>query len=1450
MTSKDFASKWSHLLNLTALFILIFFQSATELAVAQLPTAKPIKVKVAVVIQDPVLPQYGGKRMHQVVKTPGYSFQWNDPFQLTAEYKAALEEISHGTVEYEIVKTIDDGRFFSRRNDNGEMLGSEEFIDLLMEPNWETLKKIGTHFDYQAFVEHYGFDKLRDHDKIQEVWVWSFPYGGMWESNYCGANGFWLNSEPTTTTSNQKLLVVMGLNYERKMSLALESYGHRFESVMRHVYGRWDYSAGNPNNWERYTRYHKTHPGQAHIGNIHFPPNGVHDYDWINKTPVTTHADSWAFYPDVQESHGRTVDCSEWDCSHEGYMRWWFSHLPHFEGVNASDGKLNNWWHYVVNWEEALQLETKLRSQVKVGRSSEDRRIGLLMEKREENPETIALGAYLENLDDATFSQVQIETAGKRSFAKDVDILWYHEPDLTIDLDNLADQLAGPLKEYVENGGNLVLSLDAVKLLTHLGVEKVAPTINYTRLVDQGNGRKLGLHGFRSHPVFEGMLGGAYVYAPKEDVLVRRIGWMGDQLPSGKVVAVDWAYIFLHEQTRLMTEYDLGKGKILAIGAYLYYNQQNFNRAHLERFTNNVLDYLSGRPAESPVRYWDFSPTRVAEEPVAVEAGNMITQKPQLWELPETDLTLTAVAAEKNRWDVAGERMVILGKEPAGIDEIWAHPVMALRDYQATVRVAGETKKVPLSDLTAEISMRPEAFVRSYDVFGGELNEVITVHPTDGNAVIHYEYAGSKPIDLDISFKSNLRLMWPYSERVTGAILYQWDDRLNGWMIRDKSEEFAVVVGANVPVRNRTAQPDEGLMAFLNLGISLSPGTAADVVVGTSATGVAEAVSAYRRASMDAFKVYVAARDYATSLFNGKLAITGVDEEFNKGYRWALVGTDRFIVNTPGVGRSLVAGYATTDFGWNGAQKVNGRPGYAWYFGRDAVWSAFAMLGYGDFDRVRTILELFARYQDISGKIYHELTTSGIAHYDAADATPLYIVLAGKYLQQTGDLDFIRKEWPAIRKAIDFCFSTDTDGDHLIENTQQGHGWEEGGSLYVTHTTQYMVSCWAEALAQASYMAHHLNLKDLSGYYQEEAGIVLNALNEDFWNPETGFFNHGKFKDGTYLDEPSVMTAIPLHWGQIRDPKRAASVADQLASCHFTTDWGTRIVSDKASFFAPGGYHTGSVWPLFTGWAALGDYATGYLNQGYSKMMSNLLIYKHWSLGYVEEVLHGTEFKYFGVCRHQCWSETMVLQPAIDGMLGLKPDAMNDEVALRLNFPLDWDTVKVENIRVGDHIFRLEMNRRPDRTLVSVTRTDADKVSEGRNKLKTSLYIPLLRGAKVSRVIANGNPVSQLNYVLWGRGVNWVDDLDSTINLEIFHTGGVSVLPQIHHPKPGDASTGLKIISEMKVGSDYQIVLEGISGTEGKIRILRPEGIEEHQVTFPVSEELYSRLILSIPIEK
>jgi hypothetical protein len=51
-------------------------------------------------------------------------------------------------------------------------------------------------------------------------------------------------------------------------------------------------------------------------------------------------------------------------------MMYFLSHLPHFKGLNTVDKNdlhLNNWWHYVVNYNEALREEAKLRAQYEAG---------------------------------------------------------------------------------------------------------------------------------------------------------------------------------------------------------------------------------------------------------------------------------------------------------------------------------------------------------------------------------------------------------------------------------------------------------------------------------------------------------------------------------------------------------------------------------------------------------------------------------------------------------------------------------------------------------------------------------------------------------------------------------------------------------------------------------------------------------------------------------------------------------------------------------------------------------------------------------------------------------------------------------------------------------------------------------------------------------------------------
>ncbi len=163
-------------------------------------------------------------------------------------------------------------------------------------------------------------------------------------------------------------------------------------------------------------------------------------------------------------------------------------------------------------------------------------------------------------------------------------------------------------------------------------------------------------------------------------------------------------------------------------------------------------------------------------------------------------------------------------------------------------------------------------------------------------------------------------------------------------------------------------------------------------------------------------KVFKEAQEYYSDFLSKSLMIETPDPEFNEGYKWALIATDRFFVKTPGLGGSLVAGYNTTNTGWDGEHAIDGRPGYAWYFGRDGQWSGFALLDYGDYEKVKSILEMYIKFQDLNGKIYHEVSTSGIVHYDAADATPLFIILAGKYLKHSGDIEFIRSNWPSNKE--------------------------------------------------------------------------------------------------------------------------------------------------------------------------------------------------------------------------------------------------------------------------------------------------------------------------------------------------------------------------------------------------------------------------------------------------
>jgi len=356
--------------------------------------AEPLTIPVAILVEDPVyngrIEAYRGKSITEIIHK-GWGYKWNDPYVQMKEFERDMEASSNGVVKYEVVKIVEADRLFSyHRNSLNSAEKHYLTVDTLVNYYFHNRPTSGDNtidnaasYDYVGMMKHYGFDKMTDNGEIKEVWVYTHPTSGMNESRLIGKGAFWCNSMgiDVPEASNTELCCVMFCNYERTTDLAMHSYAHRVESIMSQAYERkggfdgWNYKTKDNveelTNWEKYSahslEYKKYKEGYAHIGCCHFPPNSVEDYDYGNMSYVMTYADTWYDYPYIREddSVARRINRSEWTDDggwQWGYMKWYFGHLPHFKGICPRDGHLNNWWHYIVDYNEAIRLEEQQKS--------------------------------------------------------------------------------------------------------------------------------------------------------------------------------------------------------------------------------------------------------------------------------------------------------------------------------------------------------------------------------------------------------------------------------------------------------------------------------------------------------------------------------------------------------------------------------------------------------------------------------------------------------------------------------------------------------------------------------------------------------------------------------------------------------------------------------------------------------------------------------------------------------------------------------------------------------------------------------------------------------------------------------------------------------------------------------------------------------------------------------
>jgi glycogen debranching enzyme len=254
------------------------------------------------------------------------------------------------------------------------------------------------------------------------------------------------------------------------------------------------------------------------------------------------------------------------------------------------------------------------------------------------------------------------------------------------------------------------------------------------------------------------------------------------------------------------------------------------------------------------------------------------------------------------------------------------------------------------------------------------------------------------------------------------------------------------------------------------------------------------------------------------------------------------------------------------------------------------------------------------------------------------------------------------------------------DEQGLAKNDGVGHGWIEGGPLLPVKAEHYQVGLQVQSLRSLARLADATGSTAIKQQLEAEFAEKRPRADARFWSDTLNAYAYAVDANNKPLPTVSVLSTVPM-WFQVTEEQRASRTIDVLARPDHHADWGMRILSDKDPRYDPTGYHFGSVWPLFTGWASVGQYKSHRADAAYANLRSNALLTFNGALGRVTEVMSGTFHEQLATSSpHQIWSSAMVISPIMRGMLGLESDQLARRLTLKPHVPAEWNDFAVTNI--------------------------------------------------------------------------------------------------------------------------------------------------------------------------